>query len=221
MSPDQMSQLISDLSFSHHFMTSSVWSLCSNFNLHPLSVSSSLFLSNLTGVHRCTVGVQECVSVCATKFELYPLRKRKPWLQTKMFPFESTFRRFPYVVSITKPLKVEMTKEQKAREKLSRHYSYFVSIIQLTSGFIALFSFNYGLLISINCAVLELIPSQNSVPRQEAKKTLLKNNKQKTFKNALFTPGNFGLTFILCFHSIIRWMDYFHCVLSLELQRQF
>lgn len=35
----------------------------------------------------------------------YPLTKQKPWLHTRMFPLESTFRRLPYAVSITKPLK--------------------------------------------------------------------------------------------------------------------
>lgn len=34
-----------------------------------------------------------------------PRRKWKPWQQTKMFPLESTFRRFPHMLSTTTPLR--------------------------------------------------------------------------------------------------------------------
>ncbi len=34
----------------------------------------------------------------------HPLRYSKPWAHTRMFPLESIFNRFPYVVSYTRPL---------------------------------------------------------------------------------------------------------------------
>lgn len=71
-----------------------ILSLFPSFCLSEPWSSHSLYSSDTTVYQQlCTVS-------------LYPLRKLKPWLQTKIFPFESTFRRFPCMVSMTKPLKV-------------------------------------------------------------------------------------------------------------------
>lgn len=63
-------------------------------------------------------------------FGLNSLRKWKPWLQTKIFPFESTFRRFPYVVSITKPLKVEK-KRKRHKLRVIKDTLIFISGLKL------------------------------------------------------------------------------------------
>lgn len=55
------------------------------------------------------------------RFWLNPLMKWKPWLQTKIFPFESTFRRFPNRVSITKPLRGEKKRKGGGVDKLITH----------------------------------------------------------------------------------------------------